>query len=122
MSLLDNQITELIKDKLEYQEENLNLCVKFDKNFIGFDGHFPNNPVLPGVVMIKVIIKMYELYNKKEFTLSQIKQAKFIEPVLADTLTSFHVKSENDIDGIKLQGKVLKSDKIIAKLSLVLQE
>ncbi len=122
MSLLDNQITELIKDKFEYQDENLNVCVKFDKKFIGFDGHFPNNPVLPGVVMIKVIIKMYELYKKKEFSLSQIKQAKFIEPVLADTMTSFFVKSENNINGIKLQGKVLKSDKIIAKLSLVLQE
>ena len=122
MSLINQQITELIKDKLEYQDDSLNVQVKFDENFIGFKGHFPGNPVLPGVVMIKTMTLMYELYKKKKFTLSQIKQTKFIEPVFADTLTSFIVKSNIDKEGIKLQGKVIKSEKIIAKISLILQE
>ncbi|MCK5098228.1 MAG: hypothetical protein KAR45_08985 [Desulfobacteraceae bacterium] len=122
MSLINQQINELIKDKLEYQNDSLNVQVKFDENFIGFQGHFPGNPVLPGVVMIKTMTLMYELYKKKEFTLSQIKQAKFIEPVFADTLTSFFVKSNIDKEGIKLQGKVFKSEKVIAKISLILQE
>ena len=122
MSLINQQITELIKNKLEYQDDSLNVQIQFDKNFIGFQGHFPGNPILPGVVMIKTMTIMYELYNKKKFTLFQIKQAKFIEPVLADTLISFIVKSNIDKEGIKLQGKVLKSEKVIAKISLILQE
>ncbi|CCK81997.1 uncharacterized protein TOL2_C38410 [Desulfobacula toluolica Tol2] len=77
--------------------------------------------------MIKTMTLMYELYKKKEVTLSQITQAKFIEPVFADTVTCFIVKANRDKlnrdkQTIKLQGKVLKSEKIIAKISLILQE
>ncbi len=122
MSLIHRQINKLIKGRLEYLDDSLNVKIKFDKNFIGFQGHFPDNPVLPGVVMIKTMISMYELYKKKSFTLSQIKQAKFIEPVLADTFISFFVKSKSDDKGILLQGKVIKTKKIIAKISLIIQE
>ncbi len=122
MSLINRQINKLIQDKLEYIDDSLNVHIKFDKNFIGFQGHFPGNPVLPGVIMIKTMISMYELYKKKSFTLSQIKQAKFIEPVLVDTFISFSLKSKSDDKGIILQGKVMKALKIIAKISLILQE
>jgi 3-hydroxyacyl-[acyl-carrier-protein] dehydratase len=121
MSLINKQLTELLKDRLQYNNPNLNAKIKFDKNFIGFQGHFPGNPVLPGVVMIKIMTIMLELFNKKKYILSQIKQAKFIEPVFADMTTLFTIKSEKDKDGIKLQGKVFKLKKIIAKISLVLQ-
>ncbi len=122
MSLINRQINKLIQDKLEYLQDGLNVQIKFDKNFIGFQGHFPDNPVLPGVVMIKTMISMYELYNKKSLTLIQIKQTKFIEPVFDDTLISFFVKSKIDDKSIILQGKVIKEQKIIAKISLIVQE
>ncbi len=122
MSLIHRQINKLIQNNLEYLQDGLNVQIKFDKNFIGFQGHFPDNPVLPGVVMIKTMICMYELYKKKSFTLLQIKQAKFIEPVFADTAILFCVKSKINDTGIILQGKVIKEEKNIAKMSLILQE
>lgn len=121
MSLIGRQITELIKDKISYQDTTITTQIKFNKDFIGFVGHFPNNPILPGVVIIHVMIKMYELYTNQKFILSEIKQAKFIDPVAADTMITFFIKSDIDKDGIKLQGKVLKAEKIISKVSLVLQ-
>ena len=121
MSVFSEQITELIKDKLEYQDETLSAQIKFNENFIGFKGHFPGNPVLPGVVMIKVMTQMFERYKRKEYLLSEIKKAKFIEPILADTMASFFVKADENEEEIKLMGKIVKSEKIIAKISLVLQ-
>ena len=122
MSLIRNQIDELIKDKIVVQDLTLTTQIKFNKSFLGFIGHFPNNPILPGIVIIFVMIRMYELYKNQKYTLSQIKLAKFIEPVSDETMISFFVKSDIDKDGIKLSGKVLKSDKIISKISLILQE
>ncbi|MCP4345018.1 MAG: hypothetical protein GY795_05770 [Desulfobacterales bacterium] len=122
MSLLNKQITDLIENKIEHRHGILNTEIKFDKKFIGFNGHFPGNPVLPGVVMIKVMIRMYEMHQKKEYILLQIKQAKFISPVSADTIISFSVKPDTDQNGIKLSGKILKSENVIAKISLALQE
>ena len=121
MSRLNRQLTELIKDELKYIDPDLNATIKFNKNFIGFKGHFPENPVLPGVVMIKVMTIMLELYKQNKYILSQIKKAKFIEPVFAETDTLFSIRSDENIDGIKLQGKVFNSKKIIAKISLILK-
>ncbi len=122
MSLFNEQIIDLIQDKLEYQDGSLSVQIKFDKNFIGFEGHFPGNPVLPGVVMIKVMISMYELYQKKAYQLLQIKKAKFVEPILVDTLTSFFIRATEKEDQIVLQGKIVKDEKIISKISLILNE
>ena len=121
MSKLNTELTALIKNKLNYDDPDLNAEIKFDKNFIGFSGHFPENPILPGVVMIKIMTIMLELYHKKKYLLSQIKQAKFIEPVFADTPILFSIRSNVDSDGTKITGKVFNSDKIIAKISLILQ-
>ncbi|MFH2057486.1 MAG: hypothetical protein ABIJ59_01120 [Pseudomonadota bacterium] len=121
MSAFSDQIAELIDDTLEYQDGTLFAQIKFNENFIGFNGHFPGNPVLPGVVMIKVMTQMFARYKKKEYRLSQIKKAKFIEPIFADNIALFFVKPDENEGEIKLQGKILKSDKIIAKISLVLQ-
>jgi len=122
MSIIRRQIDEMIKDNIFYQESGITTLVNFNQNFIGFIGHFPNNPILPGVIIIKIMTRMYELYNHKNFTLSQIKQAKFIEPISADSLVSFFVKSNIEKGFIKLNGKVLKSDKVISKISLILQK
>ena len=73
MSRLNTQLTDLIKDKLKINGPDLNAEIKFDKNFIGFNGHFPENPVLPGVVMIKVMIVMIELCKQKRYTFKDVK-------------------------------------------------
>ena len=122
MSLVNKQITDLVKNNLEYQDKTLCTKIKFDKSFVGFMGHFPDNPVLPGVIMIKVMTIMYELFQKKKYRLSQIKQAKFIEPILNDTIVNFFITVNKDNDHINLQGKILKSEKIISKVALVLME
>jgi 3-hydroxymyristoyl/3-hydroxydecanoyl-(acyl carrier protein) dehydratase len=122
MSLITREIDKLIEDKISYQDSFLTAQVKFDKKFIGFIGHFPGNPILPGVIIINVMLRMYELYNNKKYSLSQIRQAKFIEPVSADTIVSFFIKSDAQEESIKLTGNVTKKDKIVSKVSLVLRE
>ncbi len=121
MSVLSNEIDALIKNSMDYYDSTLSLSIKFPGNFIGFQGHFPNNPVLPGVVMIKVMIKMYEIFKKKPYVLSQIKQTKFMGPVFANDVVLFTQNTTQEKDEIKLTGKILKSDKIISKISLVLK-
>ncbi len=122
MSLLNKNISDIIIHNIHFHNPTLSLDILFPKSFIGFQGHFPNKPVLPGVVMIQVMIQMYELFKNKNYTLCKIKQAKFIEPVSAGEMISFTQEASIDKNTIGINGKVLKSNKIIAKLSLVLQD
>ena len=122
MSKIDQEITGLLINNLTFSDKTLSSRVKFDKNFIGFNGHFPDNPVLPGVIMIKVMIKMFELFKEKKYFLSKIKKSKFMEPVLHNSYVTFKIIEKTSTTGINLQGEVQSLDKTIAKISIILQD
>ncbi len=123
MSLLNKEIELLLTDKLVHKKDEniLNAEIEFDRNFIGFDGHFPDNPVLPGVIMIRIMVKMYELHRKMDYALSVIKKAKFAGPVFAGDVVMFSVKADERESGVELSGKVSKSGKNISKVFLGLE-
>lgn len=51
----------------------------FPPSFVGFDGHFPGNPVLPGIVQL--MAALYTAAKGQKTIPLAIKQAKFTRPV-----------------------------------------
>ena len=43
-----------------------------------FDGHFPGNPVTPGVIQIQLVKEILEIHYKKDVTLNTIGRCKFL--------------------------------------------
>ncbi|CCO23425.1 3-hydroxyacyl-ACP dehydratase FabZ family protein [Maridesulfovibrio hydrothermalis] len=61
----------------------------FKPDFPGFDGHFPDNPILPGVVQVLLgelssLIGLSAEYPNKKFTLESVTRCKFLRPVKPD--------------------------------------
>ena len=54
----------------------------FPEDFVGFQGHFPANKVLPGVCHIQCVTLMFEKSKERPVRLKEIIQAKYIAPVL----------------------------------------
>ncbi|MFH1260156.1 MAG: hypothetical protein ABII74_10190 [Elusimicrobiota bacterium] len=54
----------------------------FSTEFAGFKGHFPNNPILPGVCLIQSVILVCREGKKRDFRLKEIIGAKFFTPVM----------------------------------------
>ena len=54
---------------------------EFPENFIGFAGHFPDNPVLPGICKIKAGLIMLEQFYDAPVIIQEITRAKFFAPV-----------------------------------------
>ena len=80
------------------------------KNSFYLDGHFPNNPVMPGVLIVEAFgqaaaaltahgINKKEYENKLVFLMS-IEKARFRKPVIPDC------KLELKIEAIRSHGKV----------------
>ena len=83
MSVLSKEIKQHMFDLSEPAADKLTARFSFPAEFTGFQGHFPDNPVLPGVCMIQAVIVMLKEFEKK-ISLKEIIQAKFFMPVSCD--------------------------------------
>jgi 3-hydroxymyristoyl/3-hydroxydecanoyl-(acyl carrier protein) dehydratase len=54
---------------------------RLDPGFIGFQGHFPSRPVLPGACQLQCLLVMVESLLGKELALKEIVLAKYAVPV-----------------------------------------
>jgi 3-hydroxyacyl-[acyl-carrier-protein] dehydratase len=54
---------------------------RFDPGFIGFEGHFPGNPVLPALVQIRAVMSLAEAEGGKTLRLAAVRSAKFLAPI-----------------------------------------
>jgi 3-hydroxyacyl-[acyl-carrier-protein] dehydratase len=61
--------------------EELTARFRFPEDFIGFQGHFPRNPVLPAVCEIELALAVVEAGKKRGVVLREIVFAKFSSPV-----------------------------------------
>ena len=84
-----------------------------------FKGHFPNMPIVPGVILIEsmaqtagiVVSKKYEEYEDKSVLFMSVSKAKFRKPVYPNENIFFHVKFLNSVRSVyKFSGEAFKDN------------
>jgi 3-hydroxyacyl-[acyl-carrier-protein] dehydratase len=73
--------------KTEIDENNLKYNIQINKNHQIFDGHFPNNPIMPGVCTFQIVKELIQDYSNIELILTKASNIKFIDainPILDD--------------------------------------
>ena len=77
----------------------------FSENEYFFKGHFPNNPIVPGVIIIEAmaqtagIVVSYKLkeFMDKSVLFMSVNKAKFRKPIRPNEKVSFEVKFINSV-------------------------
>ena len=91
----------------------------FKENEYFFKGHFPNNPIVPGVIIVEAmaqtagIVVSYNLkdYDEKSVLFMSVSKAKFRKPILPNDKIVFEVKFLNKVKNVyKFSGLALKND------------
>tara|TARA_B100001057_G_scaffold155426_1_gene155633 strand:- start:505 stop:942 length:438 start_codon:yes stop_codon:yes gene_type:complete len=86
---------------------------KFSEKEYFFKGHFPDNPIVPGVIIVEAmaqtagIVVSYKLrnYEEKSVLFMSVNKAKFRKPILPNYNVSFEVKFLNRVkDVYKFKG------------------
>ena len=98
--------------------------IRLDADHPIFKGHFPGQPVLPGVLILKIITSCVSLYQKRNLLISKVKQCKFlnfvdpiINPELFLDIEIYGTDSPLDVKA------VLRSDEVVfSKVSISLTE
>ena len=84
MSEIAGQIRRCMSDLTEVGPGELRARYRFPAKFIGFQGHFPGNPILPAVCEIQAALAMVEAWRGRRVSLGGITLAKFAAPVTCD--------------------------------------
>ena len=93
--------------------------VKLNKDHEVFKGHFPGNPIMPGVCSIQLVKELSEKALNKALFLSVVSNVKFmaiINPNENETIRLTLDISEVD-DLIKVKNAVFTDDTLALKLS-----
>lgn len=71
---------------VQVDEEGVVTCsFHFEPDFLGFSGHFPDNPILPAVIQLATAQWMLETLPGKTWQMISVDHAKFFEPVRPST-------------------------------------
>ncbi|AEH45379.1 Beta-hydroxyacyl-(acyl-carrier-protein) dehydratase FabA/FabZ [Thermodesulfatator indicus DSM 15286] len=97
-------------------------CFTWNEEF--FQGHFPGEPVVPGVILVEAIAqtgiiffkKLNPEFRERLFVFASIEKAKFRAPVYPGDVARFVLegyKARRNI--LKTSGKVYVGDKLVAE-------
>jgi len=96
----------------------------FEKSEYFFEGHFPDNPIVPGVVIVEAmaqtagVVVSENLINKNDQSVlfMSINKAKFRKPVLPNYKIRFYVELINSIKNVyKFMGKAYYNDSLVSE-------
>ena len=96
----------------------------FNETEYFFEGHFPNNPIVPGVVIVEAmaqtagVVVSENLVNRKDQSVlfMSINKAKFRKPVLPNYKIKFYVELINNIKNVyKFMGRAFHKDDLVAE-------
>ena len=69
-------------DNITAQDEKNLFEVAINKDHAVFEGHFPGNPVVPGVFLIQMVREVIEHWQQKKFKIEAADEIKFMNMVI----------------------------------------
>jgi len=101
---------------------NLSACFTFPADFLGFQGHFPGNPVLPGVCIVQAVMAMAAKSAGRPLNIASIVTAKWFVPAGPGTMLNFAVQViPGDSGSATLKAKVKAGTQKVADLTLAVE-
>lgn len=102
MAVLHNFYT--INSIEEKTENSYDVLIELNKNHTIFEGHFPGNPVTPGVCMIQIVKELVEEITQKKWQLKKLSNVKFMAIINPEEHPNLHISL--DIHKVDNQLKV----------------
>ncbi|MYL84803.1 hypothetical protein GTA51_16945 [Desulfovibrio aerotolerans] len=87
----------------------------FREDFPGFDGHFPNYPVLPAIIQMMAGASLTASWLGRIPEVCQVKNAKFMAPIHPNAVVHIHARAQG-LETAEI--RVLLGDRLAATFTL----
>jgi 3-hydroxyacyl-[acyl-carrier-protein] dehydratase len=85
--------------------------LRVDANHPSLPGHFPGQPIVPGVVLLDCVLQEAERWLQRPLRVLGLPNAKFVAPLLPDQSTELQLK----LDAEELRFTLSRDGSIIAQ-------
>ncbi|HQW12132.1 MAG TPA: hypothetical protein PK076_03215 [Saprospiraceae bacterium] len=105
---------------LQISETGMECRVNINANHEIFKGHFPDRPILPGVIMLQIITRAAEKYTGEKLQLKRVIQAKFlqfIDPLVHPAINCKLTLKEQE-NGLHLSAVLEQEEIVFSKIQM----
>ena len=114
------EIADAITEFKILDDGRLTAKARFLPEFIGFKGHFENQPILPGICQLELVRAVVARGLGQQLTLLQVKSVKFLHVVKPGEEIELKVKINNCADTLIVDATVNCGANKMAKIKLEL--
>jgi 3-hydroxyacyl-[acyl-carrier-protein] dehydratase len=109
---------------LKFEDNVLEATISIDPKHTIYEGHFPNNPVTPGVVQLEMVKEILGTQFNKTIQLKTLATSKFLavlNPLNTPEATFKMTVTEQEDQTLKVSGQLSNSEGICLKFSGIYQ-
>lgn len=120
MNKLRTEIRSYMRDIAVGDDGRMTFTCQFPPDFMGFQGHFPGQPVVPGICKMQAILALCESRKDVPVRLREVVTAKYFAPAGAGEELAFDVvQSPAAGDRHLLKARVSRGGERIARIDLL---
>ncbi|MCD0469475.1 3-hydroxyacyl-ACP dehydratase [Flavobacterium sp. JAS] len=103
-------------------DSKYNVAILINEKHEVFNGHFPGNPIMPGVCMIQIIKELTEAITKSTLMIQTLVNVKFMALINPETTPELRLELDittTEDDLVKVKNTTYFNDTVALKLSNV---
>jgi len=101
-------------------DDGAEIDVRVPPTFVGFDGHFPGAPVLPGMCHVDLAVRAAEKVSGRDLRLTEVARARFHRTVSPGEDLRVRVRLVDDDPGtVRVETEHRVAGELAATLSLL---
>ncbi|MBA4145538.1 MAG: hypothetical protein C0523_07240 [Cytophaga sp.] len=100
------------------EQQTITATLQINKQHAVFNGHFPGQPVVPGVCMMQMVKEVLERETQQKYLIREADHLKFLtllDPTVHPEIEA-EIKSESTTDGLKVVATLFTGDVIFFKI------
>ncbi|MBN2591445.1 MAG: hypothetical protein JXA96_16385 [Sedimentisphaerales bacterium] len=100
--------------QVNVHDDEITATLCFDKDFLGFQGHFPQNPILPGVCLLETVLVLIQRLKGKTIYMTELINSKFFTVIIPGQMVNFDCKLDENtvIANVKIDTQRIASIKM----------
>lgn len=101
-------------------ENHLKFKIELNASHSIYKGHFPNMPIVPGVVLLQMVKELLESSLRKKLQLKEASNIKFLKMVLPKEVEDLEIELVvEEGESIKVKAEIRKGGDVYCKMGLV---